>query len=348
MMSSEILQRQKVCPLCGSNRRSRAVTGLARDKKPAYLLALAESFGIDFQELVGQLEDWQCETCRCVYVDPSLSREALNRLYFVASPIHNAGWSAFTQKLLGERAGEKHIDSIIKHVTTRGVQFGRYLEVGCPFSGFALTHAEAARVRQGFLNSFKDGDRYQEQARRRILRHSVRFQRVPQRFMAMYFRVWLSLHDFRQHRRVEVESSATTINSLSFLTEFSGSRWSLGCRAFGSSCLTMMSATLNANLVSMGQFRDLPDGYFDLAGIFNSLDHSDSPSELLALVAQKSKWVLVTVHTLNDAYLQHRFAFSTETIPKLCRDLGLQCNDLSGQIVEHSSNWMAYLIKSEK
>lgn len=346
MMRSEIFQRQAVCPVCGSISRSRAEEGLARDKKPSYLVALADSLKIPYDEVVGPLRDWKCDSCSCTYLDPVLSQGIVSRIYHEVASIHNAGWSAFTQKMLGEPAGEKHLDALEKYLAKESIRFDRYLEVGCPFSGLALALIEREKVRREFPKTFVDQNRYPVASMRRILRHGVRIQRVLKRMMAIYFQVWLWLHDRRHSVVAETERRAATVRELSFLTEFSGNRWSVDCRAFGSSCVNMARDTLGTRLISIGQLRNLPNGHFELAGIFNTLDHSDSPVELLELVARKSRYVLVTVHTLRDAYLQHRFAFSPTTIPRLCSQLGLGCRDLSDELGKDSELWMAYLIES--
>lgn len=347
MMKPEIFQGQAVCPMCGSSGRSRAEDGLARDKKPSYLVALASSLQIPYDEVVGTLRDWKCESCSCVYLDPSLSHAVVSRLYHEVAPIHNAGWSAFTQKLLGEPAGEKYLDVLRNCLVKESIQFARYLEVGCPFSGFSLALAGRDQVRQEFPKTFVDQNRYPDAQMRRILRHGVRIQRVLKRIVAVYFQFWLWLHDRRRAVVEEAEVHVTAASELSFLSEFSGNRWSVDCRAFGSSCVNMARSTLGASVISLGQLRSLPNSYFELAGIFNSLDHSDSPIELLDLVARKSRYVLVTVHTLKDAHLQHRFAFSSDTIPRVCSQLGLRCRSLSDELGKYAEVWMAYLIESE-
>lgn len=347
MMKPEIFQRQAVCPVCGSVSRSRAEDGLARDKKPSYLLALAGNLKIPYDEVVGPLRDWKCESCTCVYLDPSLSHAAASRLYHEVAPIHNAGWSAFTQKLLGEPAGEKYLDVLKNCLVKESIRFDKYLEVGCPFSGLSLALVGRDQVRQEFPKTFVDQNRYPDATMRRILRHGVRIQRVLKRIAAVYFQIWLWLHDRRRAVVAETEVPVTAARELSFLAEFSCNRWSVDCRAFGSSCVNMARNTLGTSLISIGQLRSLPNSYFELAGIFNSLDHSDSPIELLDLVARKSRYVLVTVHTLKDAHLQHRFAFSSATIPRVCSQLGLRCRDLSDELGKYSDVWMAYLIESE-
>ena len=68
--------------------------------------------------------------------------------------------------------------------------------------------------------------------------------------------------------------------------------------------------------------------------------------QLLQLVSKKTKNVILTVHRLSDAFLQHRFAFGDETIPRICEKLELRCRDLSNELGDSAESWLAYLISS--
>lgn len=321
------------------------MVGLARNQKPGYLVALAKSLDVSYGEIVERLEDWECADCSCIYLDPCLSYAALGRLYQEAAPIHNAGWSVFSQKLLGVPIKQNSLEALKNYLNGQGIGYHKYLEVGCPFTGLSLTLVDRTRVRQGFLNAIRGGNRYSSAGKPRILRHSDRLQQLWQGLLAIFFRTWLSARDLirSDHNGDQVEAVAS--HELYFLGEYSGHRWSIGCHSFGSSCYSMSSSALSATTLSVGQLRDLPDKHFKLAGIFNTLDHSDSPLDLLQLVARKSNFVLVTSHALADAHLQHSFAFSSDTVPWICMRLGLECQDISEQ-VGNDARMNTYLIRS--
>jgi ubiquinone/menaquinone biosynthesis C-methylase UbiE len=101
---------------------------------------------------------------------------------------------------------------------------------------------------------------------------------------------------------------------------------------------------MEADVLSLGRLKGMPDDTFDLAGIINSLDHADNPLELLREVARVSKKVFVSGHRLIDAHLQHRFAFSDETLPKLAAVLKLSCHDVSSALGGHSKKWFAFIL----
>lgn len=343
-MSLDIFASQKTCPLCGSDERRAATKGLSRDKIPGYLQAVAQGIGIKVESITETLLDWECNSCRCIFVDPCLSTEVLNRLFLVNAPIHNAGWAAFTKKILDEPSSEKYFGAIKQFLHNENVEIGKYLEVGWPFGGLALDLASSSQVVAGLGSSPSLRETYSGQSRRRILRYFIKFESFWKLLQGALLGSWLRIHKARRFRNVASMDGMLTLRDVSFLNEFSINRWSPGCSAYGRSCITTAHLSLNAKVVSVGGLSDLPNLHFDLVGIFNSLDHSDSPMQLLQLVSKKTKNVIVTVHRLSDAYLQHRFAFGDETIPLICEKLELQCRDLSNELGDSAKSWLAYLI----
>ena len=345
-MSLDVFASQKICPLCGSDERRATTKGLRRDKIPGYLQAVAQGIGIKVESITETLHDWECNSCRCIFVDPRLSIEVLNRLFLVNAPIHNAGWAAFTKKILDEPSSEKYLGAVKRFLHNENIEIGKYLEVGCPFGGLALDLASPSQVVAGLSSSPGLRETYSGQSRRRILRYAINSESVRKRLQLALIRGWLRIHKARRFRSGPKIDDSLTLGDVSFLNEFSMNRWSPGCSAYGQSCITTAHLSLKAKVVSVGGLSDLPDLHFDLVGIFNSLDHSDSPMQLLQLVSKKAKNVIVTVHRLSDAYLQHRFAFGDETIPRICEKLELQCRDLSNELGDSAESWLAYLISA--
>ena len=345
-MSLAIFASQKMCPLCGSDERRAAANGLSRDKIPGYLQAVAQGIGIKVEAITETLCDWECDSCRCIFVDPRLSTEALNRLFLVNAPIHNAGWAAFTRKILDEPSSEKYLAAIKQFLRDENLEIEKYLEVGCPFGGLALDLASPSQVKAGLSPSASSRETYTGRSRRRILRCAIKLESVWKRLQLSLIRGWIKIHKVRRSRSGANADDSLTLSDVSFLNEFSMNRWSPGCSAYGQSCITTAHLSLKAKVVSVGGLSDLPDLHFDLVGIFNSLDHSDSPMQLLQLVSKKAKNVIVTVHRLSDAYLQHRFAFGDETIPRICEKLELRCRDLSNELGDSAESWLAYLIST--
>jgi len=343
MRSEQLHQAQSECPVCGSATRSTTSEGLARDKVPEYLRALSEDLNLRPQDLCKPMQDFRCANCGVVYIDPSLSDRALNRLYLTSAPIHNAGWANFTKRVLGYPRGESEIEQLEQFVRTRLGYPQSYLEVGCPFSGLALMWADQKSLRDASHSGVGER-RYSDKSYLPIQKIALRTHRFATRASDLVVRGWLGVDRLRGKGSRQGEAQCTTRPRLSFLAEFSVNRWSAGCRAFGRSCTEIASVGMGMEILSRQRLKDLPLNTFQLAGVINALDHSDRPMELLLEVVRVSQSTLVAGHRIVDAYLQHRFAFSDDTVPRLAAMAGLECEDLSSGVGAHASKWFVFML----
>lgn len=342
-MAPEKLHRpQPRCPVCGSENRTTPVLGLSREKEPEYLRALAKGLEVPIKTLVEPLVDHSCLRCGSVYLDPSLSDFAVSRLFLAYAPIHNWGWGRFTKKLHLDPPESGKVEALETFIRSEFGLPDSYLEVGCPFGGFAVMWADAAKMRRAVTSperhNFFSPKRY-----RRLLRVNLKVVKWSLNASVLVARIWLMLN--RVWRGVSCSGHTHAMEvKLAILAQFSTNQWSYGCRAYGQTCTEMASGGIGADVLSLGRIREMPDDSFALAGIINSLDHADNPLEILTEVTRVSKRVVVAGHRLVDAHLQHRFAFSDGTLPNLASELGLVCRDISPVLSGGSAKWFAYLI----
>lgn len=342
MTPKSLHRAQSRCPVCGSEGRTEPTLGLARDKQPEYVRALARGLDFRVEALVDPLIDYSCSKCGTVYVDPTIGDAVATRLFMDYAPIHNWGWGRFVKKLLGDPPEFDEVEALEAFVRAEIGLPDSYLEVGCPFGGFAVTWADDAGMRRAVTGSANQ-NLYSHQGYRRLLRVNLGLMRFSLRISAGVTRLWLALTRIKKGVRPSRRNSEKEVK-LSFLAQYSMNRWSYGCRAFGLTCTEMASQGMAADVLSLGRLKEMPNDSFSLAGIINSLDHADDPLELLKEVTRVSKSVVVSGHRLADAHLQHRFAFSDGTLPKLAAELGCSCRDLSFVVGGESAKWFAYLL----
>jgi hypothetical protein len=328
--------------MCGFEGRTAAFIGMARDKVPEYLRALARGLEIPVESLVEPLKDYSCQRCGAVYLDPTLSDFAVSRLFLAHAPIHNWGWGRFTKKLHSDPPESGKVEALENFIRAEFGLPDRYLEVGCPFGGFAVMWADLAMMRRAVTSS-ENQNHYSQRQYRRLLRMNRKLMQWSLDASASVSRIWLRLNRLRRGGSSSNRVSATEVR-LAFLAQFSMNQWSFGCSAFGRTCTEMASIGIGMDVLSLGRIRELPDNSFALAGIINSLDHSDNPLELLTEVIRVSQRVVVAGHRLVDAHVQHRFAFSNDTLPRLASELGWLCRDISPVLGDGSVKWFAYLI----
>jgi len=347
-MSEEfsLTMRQRVCPVCGSPNRIAADQGLARDKTPEYLRTVGEVLKFEISDFAELLVDIKCVDCNSVYVDPRPSDRLLNQVYIRNAPIHHAGWSRFTKAFLGEDSDDQLITAVRKYLLRENLVPSSYLEVGCPFNGLGLSFTNPAQLRAAVVDRSSSRDHYSSSTRRRILRHSTSLARVEMRLQELLAKSWLKLQPFRRPqglpRRVQQPAVEITL-----LAEFSTNRWMVECRGFGMSCINAAGVAMSATTISREQMKEIPANSFDLGGLFNTLDHSDQPLELLQLLTRTCKRLIFAGHSMREAHLQHRFAFTSDTIPLLCEKLSVDCRNLSSELTEAADGWHVFLIDCE-
>ena len=345
MSPKDLYQSQAHCPVCGSNQRGNASVGLSREKEPEYLRALATGLGVTVEAIVEPLSDYACSRCGTVYLDPVLSESVTSQLFLTHAPVHNWGWGRLTKKILGDPPESGKVESLEKFVRRSTGLPRNYLEVGCPFGGFALMWADGEALRKKVTNQ-QSQNKYHDDVYRRLLKYSVRLEKFGAKISSTLVRFWLQLNNLRPSRR-SIQAVDTASVKLFYLAQYSSNRWSYGCRAFGATCTEMALHGMGAEVLSIERLKKLPDDYFELAGIVNSLDHADEPMELLREVTRVSKTTIVAGHRLVEAYLQHRFAFSDESMTHVASLLGLVCEDISVVMDEGARKWFAFrLIKA--
>lgn len=345
-MQDSIHIDQKVCPVCASSMREIARHGMARDKIPSYISALSVGLGLSAEHIVSPLLDYQCSECHSVYVDPTLSDHSLNRLYLRHAPLHGAGWAKLTSKLLCDPTSEDEVHQVQKLIIRRFGVPRNYLEVGCPFSGLALFWAPSDELSITAISRIDD-EKLSDHGRRKLLRYAGRLDRSMKRFMLHLVRSWIWIRKVTRVRPTDAWANKHSV-SVTLLAEYSVNRWSFECRAFGQSCVGLASRSIANTVISRERLADCPSDFFELAGIFNSLDHADRPLDLLKEVSRASRRVVVVGHRLSDAYLQHRFAFADDTLPLLAAKIGSSCEDISSSLGLMSEQWFAFLLEQPR
>jgi hypothetical protein len=232
--------------------------------------------------------------------------------------------------------------------TFLGRSLNRYLEVGCPFNGLALHWTRRDKLLNGLSAAVSSRELYRGRGRRTSLHNRTNYVQMVGQYLT---RLMLQFHLRRiDETLIAADSLKSQVSSeleLFYLPEFSTSQWSYECKALGRSCVELGRSSLDYKVISTGVLDSLEDDFFDLAGLFNVLDHSDRPLELIRQVSQKSKVVLVSGHRMVDAHLQHRFAIQDDTIPRLARLCGLVSQEIHFSDVELQERWFVFALKKK-
>jgi len=340
---------QKRCPICASGHRSRPRVSMRHDEFPEYVTVLAAGMGLSAVDFAERVKSFECNECGCVYLDPYVSLGNRNEMFLRNSPLHQTGLDRFFKSITGQSPPLDCVrvsEFVEGHL---GDDLGRYLEVGCPFNGLALHWIRRDKLIEGLSECVASRELYRGRGRRISLQNRANYVQISSQYLARFI-LWIHL---LRHKKslcgdAPLGRRVSSQPEIFFLPEFSTSQWSYECKALGRSCVELGRSSIGYKVISTGILEDLEDDFFDLAGLFNVLDHSDRPLELIRQVSRKSKIVLISGHRMVDAHLQHRFAIQDDTIPRLAKMCGLECQEIDFPDVELKRRWFLFALSKER
>lgn len=300
-----------------------------------YLQHPAAILGLDTTELVTLMNVYECVRCGTYYIDPWLSPHLAASIFVTSSPDHIAGWSAFQQWIEHDSSMdlERELPSNIYvdlHRQLGGIN--SYAEFGCPFQGYftrLLPIDKETRPVDRFAHSLtlrKLDTRWPTM---------IRIHHALNRIKNVIFVIGLKTLRLKRSIR-RVMPSVLNIDLPTrrvLLTEDSHLRWGANCTQFGQSCRFFASSSLGVDVMPLDVAIKHSAERFDLIGIFNSLDHSPEPLQVLQKCLTISHNVVVAGHRHHIAARQHPFAFGESTMERLAMLIGnVDVNDLTRTI----------------
>jgi hypothetical protein len=118
-----------------------------------------------------------------------------------------------------------------------------------------------------------------------------------------------------------------------FLTEDTSRGWGSNCVRYGASCRYFARQTLSADVIPLAQATAIASFQFDLIGVFNSLDHTTAPVNVIRNCLSIASHVLVVTHHASHAGRQHLYAFADNFPAWLGQQLpNAVTHDLAGEV----------------
>lgn len=348
----------KNCPVCGGKDREKA-NGMSPKTGYHYLKHAASSLQISFENLIESMQVNKCKDCGSYFCDPWFSPELASALFCASAPDHIAGWGSFEhwlhprRSLNRDQARNQRLYSI---VTERIGPISSYAEFGCPFQGFLLQLKEEETNASERVNLFSRA-LYREPDVRwtMITRIYHNAQRLCNILVVLYLRIRLVLAALprptkakgRQGNEGILVPSPPRLRYL--LTEDTTKGWGSNCVRYGASCRYFANMTLGASVIPLNEIQ--PNGFprFDLIGIFNSLDHTTYPLDVIRKSLEHSERVLVVTHKASQAGKQHLYAFGDDFTNWLNKTLkGITAEDLQNDLDEELHRDYSCILLSKK
>lgn len=339
------------CPICGARDRD-ACDGMAARKTSGYhyLKHAAPQLNCSVEELVEQLSVYKCKTCGSFYCDPWLSPELASKVFCVGAPDHIAGWANFEHWLSSATPNSVEVQNKLLYEWISGQigAFHSYAEFGCPFQGFLLSMKGACTV---------PADRMRIFSRALHRAPDVRWTKVTRLYHWMDgWAKRLAVAYLRIRSWKERIAQTSTLHLISappmrrvFLTEGTTRGWGSNCVRYGASCQYFAQTVLDADVIPLSEALANPAYRFDLLGVFNNLDHTHEPLEVVRKALRLAPHVLIATHRASHAGRQHLYGFGDQFADYLNQALpGATARDLARENgLDQLSKEYSYILVSK-
>lgn len=341
-MNNMKLVETKNCPVCGGVERV-ASDGMARMRLKGppleglhYLKHVAATLGVSVDELVERVNTYRCLSCGNYFCDPWFSPELASSLFCADAPDHLFAWGGF-ENWLHRRPPVQTLNERLYTMVTRKIgPISSYAEFGCPFQGFLIEWKGHEAAPSERISSFARA-LYREPDVRwsKITRLYNAGQRWCGRLAVFSLRIrgaLVRLATLKEELNkggsikdglAEYEDIVSSLPRLRYLlTQDTTKGWGSNCVRYGASCRYFAHRVLGADVIPMDEAQRNGFPHFDLIGIFNSLDHTTFPLDVIRSSLKLADHVLIVTHRATHAGKQHLYAFSDDFPEWLNKSLG--------------------------
>ena len=130
------------CPICGS-KSFKDGNGFSSNtyEGKAYLIPALEHFKKNAKEFIKNNSIYKCDLCHSYWIYPWFTKDQSKVLFDSVKSNHQAGWDQFEFYLKKKDPNYymKWIAENVEKLNCKNFKYDNYAELGCPFSGFALS-----------------------------------------------------------------------------------------------------------------------------------------------------------------------------------------------------------------
>lgn len=346
----------KKCPICGGIARMSATDGMARFKKDLgfhYLKHAASALDCTVEQLVNIAQVYRCETCDTYYCDPWVSQEVASHVFTVGSPDHIAGWGNFEHWLSSNHPNstQSRVQKLHEVLEKKMGAVSSYAEFGCPFQGFLLLYKGAEVDPAGRIASFARAMAGEADPRwAKVARLYRAVTRLANSLVVAYHKTRL----FKESRGTQLVKTVALprlpIRRL-LLTQDTTRAWGNNCVRYGGSCRYYSAQVLGADVLPFIEMVDevVQEKHtpVDLLGIFNSLDHTKNPLQVIQHGLKLARHIVIATHHASHAGKQHQYAFGEKFPEWLATVLGgVTVEDITHEVIGNGYRDNNYILIS--
>jgi len=297
------LIKLKACPVCDQDINNINNEILPPDNvENFYVKSLSIDFDIDLENFNKNLKIIRCSKCFSTYYNKWFDLASADRIYNSIYGQHNYGWQNYYNFI--EKSLYPNHGNLFENYFTK-MEVNTYGEYNCPFSGllfniFKFEYGQSEIFNKKLNKQINEYFISRQLAKKLVLNDKIKKIDPP---------TMQEIQRLKQSKKINDKTinSYLLYDSSSYCWSYNCISESVNCKSTGQLMLGFKSLNLNYKL------NEIPK--FDCFGFFMVLDHQKDPMNLLSKILNKSRYVILHLHTSGDHLTkQHLFSFSKEFI----------------------------------
>ena len=298
-----------------------------------YVKAITDDLNLKKKKLE-KIRTYKCEKCHVLQNSPWFTRQISNKIYNNIYGQHNRSWDNLI-KFVSKKEFPKHgklFEMLIKNIKIK-----KYAEFGSPFMGL-------------FLNFYSSENDFKKKINQKLFLNTLEYLKSRQvagkNANSRKSSMLKAKKALKIIKRIRKKLKGRKLITKKYLfNDNSGLSWGQNDNFESVNSRSLASELLNVKLFEMEtkKFKS----YFDLFGIFHSLDHTFYPKKVLNFALQSSNLVIVYCHTNKELSKQHLFSFTNDFL-KFLKKQKIYTIDLTNKIKKNFHSPEMYFLCSKK
>ncbi|MBT89520.1 MAG: hypothetical protein CMN79_03400 [Spirochaetales bacterium] len=290
-------------------------------KSNFYLNYIKNEFNIGDKLFKNKISTYRCEKCKCLINKSWFDETHVRKIYSSVYGQHHKGWKKFNDFI--KYPNKKYHGSLFK-ILNKFINVKNYGEYNCPFTGlfddFFKTEITSSKKKlfyydqliQKYLNNKQLAGLKVGSLRRKNKENFCILKKI-------------------QKKRKLLFNSKKNITKKFLIIDHSKMIWGENCNYKSINCKVYAENIFNLEVLELQKAKNKlvnKNSFFDLFGIFLTLDHTFNPHAILKFALKNSKFVIIQAHIDPELGRQHLFSI-TKDFPKFLKDMGIFSVDLT-------------------
>ncbi len=317
------------CVFCGSKRLVKS--NIQKYKHNFYTKAISSDFEIS-NKLFSRMKIYECKNCYSIQNNPWFTFEDSFKIFNHIYGQHNRSWQNLLNFFIKDiKPDHGNIYKIIK----KNFNVKKYAEFNSPFTGLMINYFDDEyklnlNLRKGFFNATLN-----YLTARQVVNLSKNKKKERNKKAIEYLRYIKNFKDKYYRNKI---SKFLLVDNSNLTWVYNDNYKSVNSKVIASKMFDMKIINLYDEKVFT---------YFDLFGIFHTLDHTHQPKKILDFALNNSKIVIIYCHVNRNIEKQHLFSL-TEKFKDYLKKRKIFFYDVTNKINKRYMTAENYIICSKK